>query len=124
MQEIAVAVKEPPKPVQGIVVDTSRGTLVFVALCLGLFGFASGFVLWDTWSHKDGEFVLPFHLAKDSLHTNFGAALGLFGGVGCFVALLCQALFPRQLILGEEVLQITRQRGANSTVETQLSAAG
>jgi hypothetical protein len=123
MQEIAVTNKEPPKPVQGVLIDTSRITLVFVALCLGLFGFASGFVLWDTWSHKDGEFVLPFHLAKDSLHTNFGVALGLFGGIGCFIALLCQALFTRQLILGQEVLQVTRQRGGNSTVEMQVPYA-
>jgi hypothetical protein len=123
MQEIAVADKDSPKPVQGIVIDTSRGNLVFVALCLGLLGFASGFVLWDTWSHKDGEFVLPFHLAKDSLFTSFVVVLCLFGGVGCFIGLLWQALSPRQLILGEEVLQVTRQRGANLTVETQLPYA-
>jgi hypothetical protein len=114
---------EPPKPVNGIVIDTSRGTLVFAALCLGLFGFANGFVLWDSWGHKDGEFVLPFHLAKDSLFTSFVVVLCVFGGVGCFIGLLRQALFPKQLILSEKVLQVTQWRGANLTVETQLPYA-
>jgi hypothetical protein len=122
-QEIDVADKDPPKPVQGIVIETSRGTLVLLALGLGLFGFANGFVLWDSWSHKDAGFVLPFHLAKDSLFTSFVVALCTFGGVACFIALVCRALFPKRLILGDEVLQVTRPSGTGSTVETQLPYA-
>jgi hypothetical protein len=118
-----VADKQPPQPVQGIVVETSRGTLVCFALGLGLLGFASGFTLWDSWSHRDAGFVLPFHLAKDSLFTSFVVGLCAFGGVGCFFGLLYQALFPRQLVLGEDVLQVTRQSGSGSTVETQVAYA-
>jgi hypothetical protein len=123
MQESAVADKETPEPVQGMAIGTSRGTLLFFALCSGLLGFAAGFVLWDTWSHKEAEYVLPFHLAKDSLHTSFVVVLCLLGGVGCFIAFLCQSLFPRQLVLGEEVLQVTRTRGLGPTVETQVPYA-
>jgi hypothetical protein len=65
---------------------------------------------------------LPFRLAKDSLFTSFAVGLCLLGGTGCFIAFLCQALFPKQVILGDEVLQVTRSRGC-STVETQIPYA-
>jgi hypothetical protein len=122
-KEISVAPEEPPELVQGIVIDTSRSTQVWLAIGLGLFGFASGFVLWDTWSHKDTGFVLPFHLAKDSLFTSFTLALGAFGGVGCFIGLLCRSLFPKQVILGEDVLQVVRPGTSGSIVETQVPYA-
>jgi len=118
-----VAAKEPPEPVQGNVIETSRGTQVLLALGLGLFGFASGFVLWDTWSHKDSGFVLPFHLAKDSLFTTYTLALCTFGGVGCFIGLLCRSLFPKQVILGEDVLRVVRPGSAGSIVVTQVPYA-
>lgn len=111
---------ELPFPVQGIVIETARGTAVLVALGFGLLGLASGFVLWDTWSHKEGEYVLPIHLAKDSLLTSFIVGLCLLGGIGCFIAFLCRALFPTKLTLGDEVLQLARQRAAGSTVDIQL----
>jgi hypothetical protein len=96
---------------------------VLLALGLGLFGFASGFVLWDTWSHKDSGFVLPFHLAKDSLFTSYTLALCTFGGLGCFIGLLCRSIFPKRVILGEDVLQVVRPGSAGSIVETQVPYA-
>src|SRR5207253_3020386 len=74
-QELAVAENETPRRVQGVVIDTSRGALFFFALCAGVLGFAAGFVIWDTWSHQEGEYALPFHLAKDSLFTSFVVVL-------------------------------------------------
>jgi hypothetical protein len=97
-----------------------------VILCCvgsGLLAFASGSVLWDTWSHKDGEYLLPFHLAKDSLFTSFTVGLCLLGGAGCFVAFAFQALFTHQLILGQEVLQVTRAGLSGRTVTLQVPYA-
>jgi hypothetical protein len=122
-QETDMTYEDAPKLVQGIVIDSSRSTQVLLALCLGVFGFASGFVLWDSWSHKDAGFVLPFHLAKDSLFTSFTVALCAVGGVGCFIGLLCRSFFPKRLILGEDVLQVVRPGRAGSIVETQVPYA-
>jgi hypothetical protein len=107
--------------VQGRVIETDRGKLLLLSLGSGVFGAANAFVFWDSSSHKDGEYRLPFHLAKDSLFTWFVVGLCAFGGVGCFFLFLCQAFLPRKLILGDDVLQVTRPRG--STVETQVPYA-
>jgi hypothetical protein len=115
-----MADQQPPTPVQGMVIETARGTLVVYALGCGVLGVASAFTLWDSWSHKDGEYLLPFHLAKDSLFTWFVVGLGAFGGVGCFIAFLARSFFPQQLILGEEVLQVSRPGRGGATVETQV----
>lgn len=97
-----------PSVIQGTLIPTACGMLVLCCLGSGLLAFAAGFVLWDTWSHKDGEYLLPFHLAKDSLFTSFPVVLCLLGGAGCFVAFAFQTLFTHQLILGDEALQVTR----------------
>lgn len=110
--------QQPPSPVPGTVIDTARGAVVFYPLCMGVFGLANGFVLWDSWGRKDGEYLLPFHLAKDSLFTWFVVGLGAVGGLAGCVAFLCRALFPERLILGEDVLQVTRPGAA--TVESQV----
>jgi len=113
-----LAEQQPPSPVPGTVIDTSRGTLVFYALCLGVFGFLSGFVLWNSWGQKEGEGLLPFQLAKDSLFSWFLVGLGAFGGLAGCVACLCRAVFPERLILGDDVLQVTRPGAA--TVDAQV----
>jgi hypothetical protein len=96
---------------------------LFLCVCSGLLGFAAGFTLWDTWGHREGEHILPFHLAKDSLHTSFAVALCVLGGVGCLIVLAYKFLFPHQLILGEDVLQVIRTGLFGQTVETQVPYA-
>ncbi len=109
-----------PGLVSGTVINTSRGTVVFLAICAGLLGFVAGFVFWDSWSHEEGEYVLSFHLSSQSLFTFFTVGLCAVGGVGCFIGLLCRSVFTKQLILGENVLQIIRTSFLGSTVETQI----
>lgn len=107
----------PPEPVHGLIIATARVKLVGLALGLGLLGFASVFVLWDSGVHADADLILPFRLAKDSLFTWFVTGMCAFGGVLCCMGLLTRALFPRRLVLGEDVLQVLGPRG---TVETQV----
>jgi hypothetical protein len=118
-----MALEETPKVVDGTVIRTSRSTLVFLGACSGLVAFTAGFVLWDTWGHTEGKHVLPFQLAKDSLFTSFAFMLCVVGGAGCFIALLYKCLFPHQLILGAEVLQVVRTGLFGATVETQVPYA-
>jgi hypothetical protein len=106
-----------------MIIRTSRSQLLFLCVCSGLLGFAAAFILWDTWGHRDGGHILPFQLAKDSLHTSFAVVLCAFGGVGCMIALAYTWLFPQQLILGEEVLQVIRTGLLGPTVETQIPYA-
>jgi hypothetical protein len=107
----------PPEPVPGVVIATARGKLVGLALGLGLLGFASAFVLWDSGSHADADLIMPFRLAKDSLFTWFVTGMCAFGGILSCIGLLARALFPRRLVLGEHVLQVLGPKG---TVETQV----
>ena len=116
-----MAVEEPPKVVTGTVIRTSRGTLLFLCACSGLLAFAAGFVLWDTWGHGEAEHVLPFQLAKDSLHTSFAFVLCVVGGVGCLIVLAYKCLFPHQLVLGDEVLQLIRT-GSEKAGQVHVSA--
>jgi hypothetical protein len=114
---------ESPNVVEGAVIRTALGTVLLCAVGSGLLALASGFVLWDTWTHKDGEYLLPFHLAKDSLFTSFGVILCLIGGAGCLIAFCFQALFPHRLIFGNEVLQVIRTGIFGSTVTAQIPYA-
>jgi hypothetical protein len=118
-----VAIQQTPNVVGGTVIRTSHGTLLLLCACSGLLAFAAGFVLWDSWGHGDGEHVLPFQLPKDSLHTSYPFVLGVLGGVGCLIGFAYKCLFPHQLILGEEVLQVTQRGVFGPTVETQVPYA-
>jgi hypothetical protein len=118
-----MAVEGRPNVVEGTIIRTARATVMFCAAGSGLLALASGLVLWDTWSHKEGEFLLPFHLAKDSLFTSFVVILCLIGGVGCLIAFGYQSLFPHQLIFGEEVLQVIRTGILGRRVTTQIPYA-
>lgn len=111
-----MAGEKSPCIVKGTVVWTDIGMVLAYAIGSGLLALAAGVVLWDTWSHQDGEYLLPFHLAKDSLFTSFVVGMCLVGGSGCAIAFLCQSLFPQRLVLGEEVLQVIR----GQTVLTQV----
>jgi hypothetical protein len=122
-QESAMPVEGVPPVVEGMVIRTARETVVLCAVGSGLLGLAAGFVLWDTWGHKEGEYVLPFHLAKDSLFTSFVVGLCLFGGVGCSIAFAYQSLFPYLLIFGDEVMQVVRMGIFGRTVTTQIPYA-
>jgi hypothetical protein len=109
--------------VRGTVIRTSRGTLLFLCACSGLLAFAAGFVLWDSWGRADGKHVLPFQLARDSLHTAFAFGLCVLGGVGGLIILGYRSLFPQQFILGEEVLQVIRTGPFGPTVQMQVPYA-
>jgi hypothetical protein len=110
----------PPEPVQGLVIATARGKLVALTLALGFIGFASAFVLWDSGTRSDTDLILPFRLAKDSLFTWFVVGMCAFGGVLSCIGLFVRVLFPSQLVLGEDALQVLGPRG---TVETQVRYA-
>jgi hypothetical protein len=112
-----------PKVVEGMVIRTARETVILCAVGSGLLALSNGFVLWDTWGHKDGEYVLPFHLAKDSLFTSFVVGLCLFGGTGCAIAFTYQSLFPHMLICGDEVMQVIRTGMFGQRVTTQIPYA-
>ncbi|HEY7330431.1 MAG TPA: hypothetical protein VH592_22515 [Gemmataceae bacterium] len=114
---------ESPNVVEGTVIRTALGTVMLCAAGSGLLALASGFVLWDTWTHKDGEYLLPFHLAKDSLFTSFAVILCLIGGAGGLIAFCFQALFPHRLIFGNEVLQVIRTGIFGPTVTAQIPYA-
>jgi hypothetical protein len=118
-----MVVDERPSVVEGMIIRTARGTVMLCAVGSGLLALAAGFVLWDTWSHKEGEYLLPFHLAKDSLFTSFVVILSLVGGVGCLIAFAYQSLFPNRLILGDQVLQVVRTGIFGQTVTTQIPYA-
>ena len=109
-----------PNVVEGVVIRTARETVISCAVGSGLLALAAGFVLWDTWGHQDGEHVLPFQLAKDSLFTSFVVGLCLFGGAGCAIAFAYQSLFPHVLIFGDEVMQVIRTGMFGQTVTTQI----
>ena len=112
-----------PNVVEGMVIRTARETVILCAVGSGLLALAAGFVLWDTWGHKEGEYVLPFQLAKDSLFTSFVVGLCLFGGAGCSIAFAYQSLFPHLLIFGDEVMQVIRTGMFGRTVTTQIPYA-
>jgi|SRR5712692_4845529 len=121
--ESAMVVEGSPNVVEGTIIRTARGTVILCAAGSGLLALAAGFVLWDTWSHKEGEYLLPFHLAKDSLVTSFVVILCLVGGAGCLIAFVYQSLFPHRLIFGEEVLQVIRTGLFGPRVTTQIPYA-
>ncbi len=118
-----MASAETPKVVEGTIIRTSRTELLSLCVCSGLLAFAAAFILWDTWSHRDGDSILPFQLAKDSLHTSFAVVLCALGGLGCMIALAYKGLVPQQLILGAEALQVIRTGFHGPMVETQIPYA-
>jgi len=110
----------PPLVLKGTVIRTSRGMLLGLSAGSAFLAFVSGFLLWDTWSHGPDEHVLPFQLGKHSLHTSFGAVLGVLGGTGCMLAFGWDLLFPRHLVLGEEALQVIWPGWFDPTVQMQI----
>jgi hypothetical protein len=116
-------VQERPNVAEGPIIHTDRSTVVACAIGSGLLALAAGVQLWDTWGHKEGEYLLPFHLAKDSLFTSFVVILCLVGGAGCLIAFTYKSLFPPQLIFGDEVLQVIRTGMLTRSVTAQVPYA-
>lgn len=113
----------PPEIAQGTVIRASYGTLVCLCAGCAVLVVVCALLLWDTWGHEHGEHILPFALGKQSLHSSFGAVLGVFGGSVCAIMFASMCLFPHRLILGDEVLQVVRPRWLGSTVELQVPYA-
>lgn len=70
-----------------------------------------GVLLWDRWFNDNG--LLPFQLTWwGSLLAGVGFVIGAFG----LIAFPFELLYPRRLILGDDVVQIAR----GQSVEVQL----
>jgi hypothetical protein len=106
--------QQPPPVAEGKVIPASYLTILGLWIGSGVLALVCGVLLWDRWFNDDG--LLPFRLTWwGSLLAGVGFVIGALG----LIAFPFEFLYPRRLILGDDVVQIAR----GQSVEVQLPYA-